>query len=462
MKEKDTYPSVLVCDDDLIIQQVVSHILNSNNIHHEVYGDGGKLISALSEDTRVCLLDLSLPGTSGLDCLRKIKAVSPNAEVIIITKNNEASIAFESKSLGAFDYITKPIDPSLLLKSIRRALLVTNTKTENTNLLNSFREPNAFNGSSSPQSSYFDVRDGYISKLINRKDTILLLGESGTGKTTLSRIIHSLSSRSSSPFISVSCPTLPGNLLESEMFGHEKGAFTGADTKRIGRAELAHGGTLFLDEIGDIQLSFQTKLLTFIQDQKFYRIGGQRELFSDVRIIAATNKDLRKLVDEGLFREDLFYRLNVFPVTLPPLRERLEFLPELVEHILLDLHKEQDGNPPVVASGVFNFLKSYHWPGNIRELENMLNRAYVLREDKQYITKEDFRMDFTDSYFQKEAPNFCDMNQSGLTLEEIEKRAIWKTLLETNNNKTKTAEILGIALKSVHNKVKKYNINLDM
>ncbi|MBC2603341.1 sigma 54-interacting transcriptional regulator [Puniceicoccus vermicola] len=451
---------LLIADDDSITRRVLSNAFESAGISSELYENGEDLIGSIHDEALVCLLDLNMPGKGGLDCLSEIKETYPMIEVIMLTSVDRAAEALQAIRNGAFDYLTKPFDPNELIHTVQLAMQASQQARENQDLRQAISMPSQIldvKGSSPKMKRVFRLLD----RLGGSEDLVLLTGESGTGKTLLAKAIHQKSLRRDAPFVSVSCPSLPRELLESEMFGHEKGAFSGAINRRLGRADLADGGTLFLDEIGDIPLELQAKLLTFIQDKSYFRVGGEKLVHSDVRLVAATNRDLRESVEKGMFREDLYYRLNVLPLEIPPLRERLEDLPDLLEHFVSRFAQRQRVKPPRVDPSVLVKLRQSSWPGNIREFENVVIRALTLREREDILLPEDFDVL---SGVKSETQMQDDAGVSSLAgkrLDEIEKAAIEQTLALCGNKKSAAAKMLGIAEKSIYNKVKKYGLETD-
>lgn len=453
---------LLVADDDEIILKLISIHCDKANIRTQSFASGEELLLAINEDTRVCLLDLQMGGISGLDCLQIIKEKFPSIEVIIATTLNNAEDAVKAMKGGAFDYLTKPLEPVELIHTIRNAYRMSEGKQKARDLLDSFSTPST-GVEILGKSASMKVVLMLVERIAKTDNVVVLTGESGTGKTLIARKIHEESHRRDGPFISVSCPSLPRDLLESEMFGHEQGAFSGATRKRLGRVELAHGGTLFLDEIGELPLDIQAKLLTFLQDKAYYRIGGEKSLNSDVRVIVATNRDLLKMVKEGLFREDLYYRLNVLPICMPSLIDRREDIPLLVDHFIFKLSTKEKIPPVIVDSDCMEFLSSLPWVGNVRELENVLIRAFTLRGDPAQIKREDLVF-----LKMKSSPVEEDISSApsrslagslgGQKLADIEKEAIKQTLLLCRGSKSDAAQTLGISEKSVYNKIKKYHI----
>jgi len=451
--------SLLVADDDGVVIKLIRYSFEQAGLFCDAFESGDKLLEVVNEETQACVLDLNMPGTDGLRCLKRIRKRFPHVEVVILSTVNQAAEAVEAVRAGAFDYLTKPFDPPELIKSVRKAMQLSRQQRENADLRSSLseslREPRLL-GSSASMKRVMET----LSKYAVSDRAVLFTGESGTGKTLLARALHAQSRRREGPFVSVSCPSLPGELLESEMFGHEKGAFSGATRRRLGRAELADGGTLFLDEIGEMSLDLQSKLLTFLQDKSFFRLGGERSLTSDSRIVAATNQDLQARVREGLFREDLYFRLNVLPLEVPPLRARKGDIAILAADFI-ERNAVCDGfEPPVVEVGVFDLLDEYSWPGNIRELENSVARAYALRQRPDRMQMRDFQQ------LLKQADGAAPPPESGgggyelarKTLAKIERDAICATLDACGGNKSEAARELGIAEKSIYNKIKRHGL----
>ena len=455
--------TLLTADDDSVIREMIRYYAERAGIKHQIFESGDQLLKHVGEETLVCLLDLNMPGLSGMECLKFLKKHHPHVEVIILTSINQASEAVDAIREGAFDYITKPFDPDDLINGIRNAQTFSRQRKENAELHSSLSESKVdfdLLGNSAPMQ--------HIQSLLQRfsksGNPILITGESGTGKTLLARRIHALDSQNSGPFISVSCPSIPGELFESELFGHEKGAFSGAIQKRLGKVELANSGTLFLDEIGEMPLHLQSKLLTFLQEKSFYRVGGEKEIFSNARIITATNRELQDLVRKKLFREDLYFRLNVLPIEMPPLRERTVDLPLLVQHFVQQYSISSNSPPLMIDPGVYPSLMQYRWPGNVRELENAVLRACTLRKKETSLEIGDF-----DSLSQETSPisehlhnagegTLAIDNVIGKSYQEIEKIILQNSLIRCGGNKAKTAKMLGIAEKSIYNKLKKHGL----
>ncbi|MGB0257060.1 MAG: sigma-54-dependent transcriptional regulator, partial [Coraliomargarita sp.] len=445
---------LLVADDDPITSRVIKHGFESVGLIGEYFEAGDDLLSALHDAVEACVLDIQMPGTDGLTCLQRIKKDYPHIEVIILTSVNQAAEALEAVRLGAFDYITKPFDLKELTNRVSNAMSFSRSQLEREALRGSLEEPQL----ETPvlgQSVAMQQVQSLVQRIAPTSNSVLLTGASGTGKTLLARAIHAASKRADAPFISVSCPSLPGELLESEMFGHEKGAFTGATARRIGRVQLAEGGTLFLDEIGELSLPLQAKLLTFLQSKTYYRIGGEKALQSDVRILAATNQDLEVRAKEGLFREDLFYRLNVLPVEMPDLIDRREDIPMLVEQFVGRFAAENDQPMPRITPDCLLQLQQMPWPGNVRELENSVIRAMTLRADPEQLQADDLLG------LSAPEPSIGTASLGGMTLAEIERLALVETLDLCGQRKAEAARMLGIAEKSVYNKMRRHGLIQD-
>ena len=445
---------LLVADDDPITRQVIKHGFDSVGLTADYFENGDDLLAGFHDSVEACLLDIQMPGTNGLDCLKRIKKDFPQVEVIILTSLNQATEALEAVRLGAFDYITKPFDLKEMTNRVSNAMAYSRSQRERDVLKNSLSEPQLKSPALGESPAMQQVQ-ALVQRIAPTANAVLLTGESGTGKTLLARSIHTASPRAEAPFISVSCPSLPGELLESEMFGHEKGAFTGATARRVGSVQLAEGGTLFLDEIGELSLALQTKLLTFLQDKTYFRIGGEKAQISDVRIIAATNQHLEQRVREGLFREDLFYRLNVLPIEMPSLTARVEDIPMLVNHFVHRFVAENQQSVPTIAHEYLILLQQMPWPGNVRELENAVIRSMTLRAEPQCLSADDLMG------MSAPVPSVAAASLGGLTLAEVERRAIVETLLLCGQRKAEAARVLGIAEKSIYNKMRRHGLIVD-
>lgn len=444
---------VLVADDDAVTRKLLSRHLESAGFQTLVAADGREALKKMSGDVTVALLDLQMPELSGLQCLAKFREAFPDVPVIMISQFGEVRDAVAAMKQGAFEYITKPVDPEELITRVRQAMKASGLERENRQLRQAVSSP-------MPTASYVGVASKtkklleQVAKVARLDSTVLITGESGTGKTTLARLIHQAGPRASGPLVLVSCASLPADLVEAELFGHVRGAFTGAVGDRPGRAEMAHNGTLFLDEIGDLPLELQPKLLNFLQDRTVQRIGDTKVRNVDVRVIAATHQDLAKKCREKSFREDLFFRLNVLPIHVPALRERPEDIPEIVAHVLRRIANKMGGTVPTITDEARQLLLQHTWPGNVRELENVLERACAFCSGST-ITADDL---FLDQLGREPAPATTTL--AGRTLAEIEKQAIIDTLQACQGNKKAAARELGIDEKSIYNKMKRLGISL--
>lgn len=394
------------------------------------------------------LLDIKMPGMSGMDLLVKLKEFDPEAIIILITAYASVSSAVKALKSGAYDYITKPIDPDELSHLVKNALMQNSLREENKQLkasIDQIIKPDNLIGESTKMKEVYSL----INTVSNTDTTVLILGDSGTGKELVAKAIHINSKRKYFPLVTVNCGALPESILESELFGHEKGAFTGAHYKRKGKFEMANGGTIFLDEVGTISHKVQIELLRVIETKEFMRVGGSELIKSDFRIIAATNENLQNLVSSGQFREDLYYRLNVFNIQLPPLRERGEDIVLLAEYFLKKYSAAMNKKISSFDKDAIKFMQEYTWPGNVRELENAIERAVVVcRKDKIYLEDLPFKV----SQLTK------DVTLTEKSLEAIEKKHIEKTLADNNWNISKSAEELQIDRVTLYNKIKKYGL----
>jgi len=437
---------ILVVDDEEGVREFLAEALEDDGHVVTRAGDGREAAETIrAQAFDLLITDLKMPGLDGMELLRLVRAEQPEIEVIVLTAHGSVETAVEAMKQGAFDYLQKPIDSPAELRLLasraleRRALVALKDR--------SARETPAL-----PPLGYGDPAMRPIveavEKVARTNATVLLLGESGTGKEVAARTVHALSARSRGPFVAVSCAAVPEGLLESELFGHEKGAFTGAAATRRGRIELAEGGTLFLDEIGELKLELQSKLLRVLQERRFERVGGARTFQADVRWIAATNRDLEQMLADGRFREDLYHRLAVFPIRMPPLRERPSDILPLAETLLARIGREL-GRPGLrLSAEAASRVAEARWPGNVRELANALERAAILADSPELRA-----LDLGIA-----APPGPDAEEVG-SLDRAERDAIVRALAETGGNRRKAAARLGIGLRTLYDKLKRYEIS---
>jgi two-component system response regulator AtoC len=469
----DRVPQILVADDELNLRRVLSAQLQRDGHEVHVAEDGEAALAVLREHhIDVLITDLRMPKLDGMELLRASLRDDPQRPVVMITAHGTIDTAVEALKTGAFDYLTKPFDQAEVRSIVQKAL-----RTRELSNRDASRDAGSAGrfgiiGASASIVEVFSV----IERVADTPTTVLVTGESGTGKELVARALHESSSRRDRPFIKVNCAAIPKDLMESELFGHERGAFTGAVTSKPGRFELASGGTLFLDEIGEIPVEMQVKLLRVLQESEFERVGGVRTLRVDVRLVAATNRDLRKEIAQGGFREDLFYRLNVVPIALPALRERRGDVPLLVEHFLAKFNARLKKGLVGVEPEALELLTSYAWPGNIRELENVIERA-VLFADGARIRSQDLphevrrdepdlqRSDaIPDTARQPPHPSWSVPAGDGLkeqvraAVAELERDLIVKALAQTQQNVTHAARLLKISRKGLQLKMKELNL----
>ncbi len=419
--------------------------------------DGDQVLPTLADhEVDLILLDLKMRRMGGLETLAALKEVGRYLPVIVITAFSSVDSAVAAMKEGATDYITKPVDIDELKILIHKALNYERLQTENAQLKKRLDEKFNYGniiGRSRPMRELFETL-----ALVSPSDaTVLIHGESGTGKELVANVIHENSPRKKWSFIKVNCAALHENLLESELFGHEKGAFTGAEKRRLGHFERASGGTLFLDEIGDMTMTTQAKILRVLQEGECTRLGSDKTIKVDVRVLAATHKNLQQMVDDGSFRQDLFFRLNVVPVSLPPLRDRREDIPVLAEHFLRKFAQKNRKSLCGMHPAVMEALSQYAWPGNIRELQNTMERAVILCLGEQ-ITTAELPCQFCNAVREKEL--VTDTHQ-GMSLKDMECQLIGTTLDETRGNKSQTSRILGITRQTLLNKMREYHITTD-
>ncbi|WP_457572679.1 sigma-54-dependent transcriptional regulator [Desulfolithobacter sp.] len=456
--------TILIVDDEPNYQIVLSELLREEG--HEVFtADSGTEGLPIVRDTDLDLVisDMKMPGMDGIEFLARIKELNKDLPVILITAYAEVEKAVEAMRLGAFTYLAKPFSNEQLLAAVNKAIEHYGLVREIKRLRSEVTPKSGFGGMIGKNPSMRAVYQ-LIEKVAPTPSSVLITGESGTGKELVARAIHNLSPRKDMPFVSVNCAALASNLLESELFGHEKGAFTDAITMRKGRFELADGGTLFLDEIGEMPPSLQAKLLRVLQEKSFERVGGSTTLEVDVRILAATNKDLKDEVEKGNFREDLYYRLNVIHIHLPPLRERVDDIPELVSHFLKKNAARLGKKRLDISPEALRLLVSLPWEGNVRELENTIERAAILCSNDR-IEAEDVQPDSSDLTNIQEWSSGLDLNQfipEDLSLSEIlsgiEEKLVRQALEDAGNVQARAAEKLGITKSLLQYKMKKYKL----
>jgi len=452
-----------VADDEKIIRFVLKEALEKEGYEVEEAFDGEEaVLKARTCSFDLVIMDVKMPRLNGIEALKQIRQMDPSISTVMITAYGTSDVAMNAIKEGAYDYFTKPFDVSEIRIVVKRALEKRRLQQQIDRLEAQLLMENRFDriiGTSPKMQNIFSL----IRKVMTNDVTVLIGGESGTGKELVAHAIHYHSYRSRKPFVKVSCVAIPETLLESEMFGHEKGAFTGAHQLKPGKFELAHGGSLFLDEIGDMPLSLQAKLLRVIQERELERIGGTRTIKVDVRLIVATNRDLAESVKEQTFREDLYFRINVLPIVLPPLRERRDDIPILIHHFLNHYNQKLGKRVREISKDVMNILQEYYWPGNVRELENVIQRAIILSSG------EVLTPDLIPPHLQTEPalPDIASITDDfsipmldriqALT-EKIEEQMIRAALKSANFKRQETADLLGISRKSLHNKMLKYNL----
>lgn len=445
--------SILVVDDEPLVRDLLNEVLKREGYRVTLVKDGHSALKRIKENHfDLVVTDVKMPGLDGLTLLKEIKKVSPSTFVMVITAYGSIEDAVQAMKEGACDYLTKPVIPDQIKIAIQKISQYQNLLRENRYLkseIDHIYRNKQLIGESPPMKRVYRM----IAKAAPTKSTVLIYGETGTGKELVAREIHNISPRKRRPFIKVNCAALPEDLLESELFGYEKGAFTGALEKKEGRFELADTGTILLDEISETSFNFQAKLLRVLQEREFERVGGTRTIKVDVRVIATTNMDPLEAVKKGKLREDLYYRLNVIPISLPPLRERKEDIPLLVSYFLKKYGSQDGRRLKGVTSECLEMMSRYHWPGNVRELENAVQRAIVVSEGN-YITPRDLFLQINNDDAISEFP----FDFSDATLEEMEKRLIQYTLRKVAGNRTRAAEILGVSVRTIRNKIKKYHL----
>ncbi|MCH7673719.1 sigma-54-dependent Fis family transcriptional regulator [candidate division KSB1 bacterium] len=444
---------ILIADDEPSITVGLAELLELEGYETTTVNDGKEALKQIEEKPfDIALLDLVMPGLDGLQILNEINKTGLSTTVIMISGKGSTETTVKAIKSGAYDYLDKPVDPNRLRTIIAKALEHQSLVKKNKELEQKVQSLSRYNDMVGQDEKINEVYH-LIDAVADTSASVLITGESGTGKELVARAIHQKSSRLKGPFIAINCSALPRDILENELFGHEKGAFTGALKEKPGCFEMADGGTLFLDEIGEMPNDTQTKLLRVLEEMSFRRLGGTKEVTVDVRVVAATNRKIQKAIKNGLLREDLYFRLSVMEIELPSLRERMSDLLPLINEFLKIFNERNKKEVKGFSPECLEVLRKYHWPGNIRELKNLVERTVILCEGDTVELKH-----FPKHILAAPQKKSGESIELGRELQEIEKDVIFKTLKMTHNNKTKAAQILGISLKTMHNKLNKYYV----
>jgi len=452
---------ILIVDDSEGTRTLCSKILEKEGYRVTQAENGEQALKRIKENSYdLIVTDLMMPVMDGMELLEHIKAFHPDLPVIIMTAYASVATAVEAIKKGAYDYVPKPFNPGELQITIEKALERRKLVEENIHLKEQLKDKYQFDniiGSSGPMQDIYKMVD----KASHSNSNVVVYGESGTGKELIARAVHYNSARAEKPFVAVSCGAIPETLLESELFGYAKGAFTGANTDKKGQFEVANGGTLFLDEIGDVPASIQVKLLRVLQEREITRVGGTKPFKIDIRLVSATNKDLMEEVEAGNFRQDLFYRLHVVPIHLPPLRDRRSDVPLLAEHFLTKYCRENNKDIKGFSPEVMDQMMAYGWPGNVRELENIVQRI-VTFEESDIATTESLPTNFRQQVEHHERLFREGVEDLEVMVDEVERHHIVRMLRQTGGRRTETARRLGIDRRTLYGKIKKYGITPDM
>ncbi len=445
-------PRILIVDDEENIRESLADILKDEGYEVELASTGEEALEIIAKKPpELVILDIWLPGMDGTDCLQKIKAAHTELPVIMITGHGTIELAVKATRMGAYDFLEKPLSMDRVLLSTARALEKYQLESENKSLKETLRGRLAMAGGSQTMREL----KAQVEMAAKSASKVLITGESGSGKELVARLLHELSPRALMPFIELNCAAIPQELIESELFGHEKGAFTGAQEARKGKFELADRGSLFLDEVGDMSLPTQAKVLRAIETQEFQRVGGSKTLRVDVRLIAATNKDLAREVKQGSFREDLYYRLNVIPLVVPPLRAHREDIPELAEYFLRQLASEYGRPAKKLTKEALKRLSEHNWPGNVRELRNAIERLVIMSPGDVIDGK-----GLIFASVQAGAEDYFGYETLKEARDAFERDFLRRKLTENNWNISKTAELLGVERSNLHRKIKAYEIDV--
>ncbi len=450
--------SILVVDDEQGIRQVLQDVLGDEGHQVVTVEDGFQALEILEKEAvDLVILDVWLPNMGGIDVLKRVRKGWPDIEVVIISGHANINMAVQAVKIGAFDFLEKPLSLDKTITVVENALKLEELKRENRSLKETIFFEDEMIGSGEGMSKVKEL----IDQSAGSEARILILGENGTGKELVAREIHRRSPRAKAPFVEVNCASIPETLIESELFGHEKGAFTDAHARRKGKFELADGGTLFLDEIADMSLSTQAKVLRILQEMKFERIGGEKSVSVDVRVIAATNKNIQEEIRSGRFREDLYFRINVIPIFVPPLRERTEDLQALIDYFMVKFKRSADSEAKRFSGEAVQLLQTYFWPGNVRELKNFIERINIMTEEK-VISSDSVRRYLTSrtDWEKEEVLKGFESMKLNEAKDEFEREFLVKKLEENEQNIARTSRALGITPSHLHNKINKHGIEI--
>jgi len=452
--------TILLIEDNERMAEVLARHMEMEGHAVLLVADGGQGIEEFRrQKVDLVLTDLKLPGKSGLEVLQAVKDEHPMVPVVVMTAHGTIETAVKAVKEGAFDFLQKPVDPDHLLIIIGKALEARQLVTENLILKEELSQTKY--AKMVGQSRALQEAQEKAKKVAGGSTTVLLLGESGTGKELFARMIHDFSPRKNGPFVAINCAAIPRELLESELFGHERGSFTGATGRKIGKFELGDKGTVFLDEIGDMDMGLQAKILRVLEGERFMRVGGTSAVKADVRVVAATNKDLQAAVAKQAFREDLYYRLNVFPLVIPPLRDRREDIPLLVEYFLAMYSRELKKESLALSSDAMEVMMHHPWTGNVRELQNCIERAVILCDGRE-ILPEHIGLRVLARSAEEDMPAGGSLQEaSSAASRAVEAKMIEKVLRETGGNKTKAADILQVSYKTLLTKIKDYGLDKE-
>lgn len=445
---------ILVVDDEPLMQEFLMETLERHHPYEVDLAENGKeaLKKIRNDSFQLIISDIRMPDISGMDLLNRIKKIDSSCGVILITAYGTVQMAVQAMKQGAFDFITKPLNVDQIEMVVDKYFKFKDLQTENSFLKDEINRKYGFAnivGKSEGMKRVFEI----VEMVAKSKATVLIHGPSGTGKELVAKAIHYNSDRRDKPFVKTNCAALPDGLIESELFGHEKGAFTGAIRSAKGRFELADGGTLLLDEISEMSLPLQAKLLRVLQEKQFEKVGNPETFQVDVRVIATTNRDLKEEIRKGTFREDLYYRLNVVPIELPPLRERKDDIPLLVEYFIRKYSRDNNKEISGINTDALKLLMKYNWPGNVRELENTIERAVVISKEPVLSTQHFLTFNAFEEDWQGENSTWQGNTKN---LKEMERRKILEVLRETNGNRTRAAEELGISVRTLRNKLREF------